>query len=162
PGRLAGGETMTTASDRVVEALARLSRHSEERPEPSRTPPLSIALSRQAGSRGAEIARAVGERLGWPVYDHELLERIAPAKGLHQHLLEKLDERYISWLEEVIAGFNTHSTIREYGYITHLVQQFASLSKVGHCILVGRGAPHVLPAETTFRVRVIAPLKNRV
>ncbi len=34
-----------------------------------------IAVSRQVGARGATVARAVGARLGWPVYDHELLDR---------------------------------------------------------------------------------------
>jgi hypothetical protein len=39
--------------------------------------PFTIALSREAGTYGAAMAREVGNRLGWPVYDSELLGRIA-------------------------------------------------------------------------------------
>lgn len=153
---------MVSASDRVVETLARLYRHAEDRPEAKKSPPLTVALSRQAGSRGADIARAAGERLGWSVYDHELLKRIAEEKGLHERLLHQLDERHVGWLEEMISSFGSQGSGREHAYITHLLQQFASLARAGHCVIVGRGAAHVLPSETTLRVRVVAPLAKRV
>ena len=38
---------------------------------------LTITLSREAGVPVEAIAQAVAARLGWTVYDHELLERIA-------------------------------------------------------------------------------------
>ena len=37
----------------------------------------NIAISRETGAGGGAIARMVGHRLGWKVYDHELLEAIA-------------------------------------------------------------------------------------
>jgi hypothetical protein len=150
-------------SDRVVEALARLNRHADtlatKKGEPG---PVTIALSRQAGSRGAEIARAVGAQLGWPVYDHELLDLIAETKGVNHRLLEYLDERYVGWLEETVRSFCTREGGRDGVYIKAMVELLASLGKAGHCIIVGRGAPHILPAETTLRVRVIAPRASRV
>src|SRR6516162_5248086 len=95
--------------------------------------PLTIALSRQAGSRGAEIARAAGARLGWPVYDHELLKIIAAEKGLHSRLVEQLDERGVSWLEGIILAFGTREGGREGTYLRALLELFGSLSKIGHC-----------------------------
>jgi len=151
------------ASDRYVEALARLQRHATshtgERPL---HPPTSIAISRQAGSRGAEVARLVGEELGWPVYDHEILQRISQEKGLHARLLERLDERHAGWLEEMVTDFCVGGTGREMGYLRSLLELFASLSEQGHCVIVGRGAPHVLPAESTLRVRTVAPREDRI
>ena len=38
---------------------------------------LAIAVSREAGARGGTIARLVGRRLGWQVYDQDLLEYMA-------------------------------------------------------------------------------------
>src|SRR5690242_12897526 len=42
---------------------------------PPRTGPaaMTIAVSREAGARGGTIARRVGRKLGWQVYDQELL-----------------------------------------------------------------------------------------
>src|SRR4051794_41521414 len=37
----------------------------------------NVCISREAGAGGGTIARVVGTRLGWKVYDHEILEAIA-------------------------------------------------------------------------------------
>jgi cytidylate kinase len=164
---------MSVTTNRGFESLTRLRDcldaqvyHEREgrpkaRPE-KEVPPLTIALSRQAGSRGAEIARAVGERLGWPVYDHELLDHIAAEKGLSTRLLEQLDERHSGWLEEAVRSFCTTDGARDGYYLRGLLGLLISLGKVGHCVIVGRGAAQVLPPEATLSVRVIAPRGDRI
>jgi hypothetical protein len=140
---------MIGTSDRVVETLARLNHFVDEhrsRVKAGTTPPLTIAVNRQAGSRGADIARLAGARLGWPVYDHELLERIAAEKGLHARLVEQLDERRLSWVEGIIVAYASAGG-REGAYLQALLQLFGSLGKMGHCIIVGRGAAHALPPQ---------------
>lgn len=152
-------------SDQFVKTLAHLERYADRQPEPTAAPgvpPLTIAMSRQAGARGAAIARLVGARLGWPVYDHELLTRIAEEKGLHRRLLERLDERQVSWLEEVVNSFVVTDGGRDGAYLRNLLEQLALLGRAGHCVIVGRGSTQVLPQETTLRVRVIAPRPFRV
>lgn len=154
---------ISLASDRFVEALARMQREAEKpKVDTPRRPPPSIAISRQAGSGGAEIAALVGELLGWPVYDHELLKRIAEEKGLQKRLVERLDERHGGWLEEMITDFCIGGGSKEIGYLRSLLGQFATLSEQGHCVIVGRGGAQVMPAQTTLRVRVIAPRSDRI
>jgi cytidylate kinase len=153
---------MLHTPDRVVEALARLHHYAETQHPVSQVPPLSVAISRQSGSRGSSIAQVVGARLGWPVYDHELLTRIAEEKGLSARLLEHLDERCHTWMEKILSSFSTESNDLDAVYLKHLVQMLMSLGNVGHCIIVGRGATHVLPIESTLRVRVVAPHAFRV
>src|SRR6516165_1938589 len=58
----------------------------------------TVALTREAGTQGTAVAREVGRLLGWNVYDHELLERIAQDMGLRSSLLETVDERQQGWL----------------------------------------------------------------
>jgi hypothetical protein len=155
---------MIGTSDRMVETLARLNHYVDEhrsRLKGDITPPLTVAINRQAGSRGAEIARLAGARLGWPVYDHELLERIAAEKGLHARLVEQLDERRLTWLQSLVVAYSRDGG-REGAYLQALLELFGSLSKIGHCIIVGRGAAHVLPPETTLRVRITADRAARV
>ena len=60
-----------------------------------RTPPaFTITLSREAGTLATSVAQEVGRRLGWQVYDHELLERIAQEMHVRTALLDSVDERH--------------------------------------------------------------------
>jgi hypothetical protein len=99
--------TDATTLSRLTEAMARAQRHwqarAQEAPPADPAAPaaagFTVALTREAGALGTTIAHALGERLGWPVYDHELVERIAREMGLRASLLESVDERRRHWLE---------------------------------------------------------------
>ncbi|HEY2251301.1 MAG TPA: cytidylate kinase-like family protein, partial [Planctomycetaceae bacterium] len=124
--------------------------------------PLSIAISRVTGTRGPAVARSVGELLGWPVYDHELLDLVARDLNVRAKVLADLDERHVTWLQECVEAFAAVPAVRESKYVQHLIKVMMSLAERGHNVIVGRGGPFVLPAATTLRVRLIAPLDDRV
>ncbi len=128
----------------------------------SSTPAFTVTLAREAGAPGSAVAHEVGRRLGWPVYAHELLERIATEHNLRVSLLESLDERRQSWLTECMEAFAQNEHLGETVYVHHLIQTLLSLGALGCCVIVGRGAAHLLPASTTLRVRLIAPVEDRV
>jgi hypothetical protein len=151
-----------SATDHIVDALSRLEQFTQSHADRNRPPAITVALSRQAGSQGPEIAQAVGRRLDWPVYDQELLTHIAAQKGLQQRLLESLDERSVGWIEELVASFCTQSGSLGSIYLVSMLKLLAALSKAGSCVIVGRGAAHVLPPETTLSVRLVAPREVRV
>jgi len=125
-------------------------------------PACSIAISRERGAGGGAVARAVGAKLGWPVYDRELLERISDETGLRTELLESLDEKRSHWLVEVLEAFGGVRTISGPTYAHRIAECMLALSPHGHSVIVGRGATGVLPAATTLRVRLCAPLEDRV
>src|SRR5262249_21360502 len=58
----------------------------------------TVAVSREAGSRGASIGRRVARQLGWQVYDQELLEYVAQDGPLHQELIDGLPPAAAAWL----------------------------------------------------------------
>src|SRR5262249_8181983 len=122
----------------------------------------TIAIAREAGAPGTSVAREVGRRLGWLVYDHELLERIAHEMGLRVSLLASIAEGRVSWLEEAGEQFAAVPIIGENSYVRHLIETILSLGTHGQCIIVGRGAPHILPPETTLRVRLIGLREDRI
>ncbi len=151
--------------ERVVGGVAGAQQHWQTRQREaasSPTPAFTITVAREAGASGTKVAQEVGRRLGWQVYDHELLERIAAVHGLRVSLLESLDERRQSWLVESMEGFSQQGHIGETGYVHHLTQTFLSLAAHGACVIVGRGAGLVLPPATTLRVRLMAPVEARV
>jgi cytidylate kinase len=156
-----------SALDRAVERAfldweARRRIAAAERANVAVVPGWTVALAREAGTQGTAVAHEVGRRLGWNVYDHELLEKIAREMGLRTNLLESVDERKVSWLQEALENFMAVPMVSESAYVRHLIETVLALGSLGRCVIVGRGAAHVLPIETTLRVRLVAPLKDRV
>jgi cytidylate kinase len=123
---------------------------------------VTIALSREAGSHGAEVARAAGALLDWPVYDGELLRMIAEKYGLTHWAASSLDEHYVGWLESLARGIGSYDRSQAGTYLRGLRELLDALGRMGRCVIVGRGAAHTLPRETTVSVRVVGPLKWRV
>jgi cytidylate kinase len=129
----------------------------------------TVALSREAGTQGTAVAEEVGRLLEWHVYDHELLERIAQDMSLRTNLLESIDERRQSWLLETAEAFSSAPArgdwaplVTESSYVHHLIKIVLALGLHGECVIVGRGAPFILPAPTALRVRLISPVKERI
>jgi len=154
----------------VASTLEHLWNHWETRrtssvADASDVPPASavtIAVAREAGTPGTSLAREVGHRLGWPVYDHELVEHIAQEMGLRASLLESVDEKHVSWLLESIESLAGAPGTNQHTYVRRLVETMLALSMHGHCVIVGRGAAQILPSLSTLRVRLVAPLEDRI
>jgi cytidylate kinase len=125
-------------------------------------PAFTIALSREAGTNGLPIAQALGERLGWEVYDRELLQKIAEEIGLRAEVLEAVDVRRQGWLQECLEAFASFRALSAGAFVRHLVEMLLALASHGRCVLIGRGAAQVLPAATTLRVRLVGPVEERV
>lgn len=125
-------------------------------------PAMTIALTRESGTQGTSVARAIGERLDWPVYGYELVEMIAQKAGLRTSLLETFDERQKSWLLECVEGFTSTPGLSEIGYARQLAETILSLGTLGRCVIVGRGAAQILPQKTTLRVRLVGLLSDRI
>jgi hypothetical protein len=157
--------------DRLGETLGHLCRHWKEKrtaaanrldPGMATTQFLTIALSREAGTQGTAVGHEVGTRLGWPVYDHEILERISKDMGVRTSLLESIDEQRISWLREAFESLFTVPIVSDLAYVHHLAKTILALGADGNCIIVGRGSAFILPPATTLRVHLMAPRKDRI
>ena len=130
--------------------------------EPITPHAFSIALSREAGTQATAVAQEVGRLLGWHVYDHELLEKIAQDMGLRTNLLESVDERRQNWLAEALQVLMSVSFASESDFAHHLIKTVLALGTHGECVLVGRGAAFILPPATTLRVRLVGSVQERV
>jgi len=150
-----------------VSTLERVNRYLEENPHPHRLSPgenrpFTIALSREAGTDGTGVAQELARRLNWTVYDHELVEKVASEMGLQARLVEGLDERWVGWLQEAFDGLLAGSSVNQSAYVKHLSRTLLALSARGGCVIVGRGAAQILPPQTTLRVRLVGPLRERI
>jgi cytidylate kinase len=122
---------------------------------------LTIAISREAGAPGSEVAEHLSKRLDWPVYDREILDMISQQSGLRTELLATMDEHDPYWLQEAITSFGYPGELSSAGYVRILRRVLATLAAHGNCIVVGRGATAQLPPTTTLRIRIVEPLEIR-
>jgi cytidylate kinase len=119
---------------------------------------LTIAVSREAGARGATIARRVAGKLGWQVCDQELMEHMAQDGVIRQGLLDGLSPDGAAWLEARLAALH----LGHEAAVHNLARLVLALGAQGEVVLIGRGAGCILPPETTLHVRIVAPLEERI
>jgi cytidylate kinase len=116
-----------------------------------------LLVSRECGSGGGQIARQAGERLGWNVYDRELVEQIAQVAHERRRLIESVDEHVRSYWDELL----TNEGVTTESYLQYLLEVVMSLGHHGEVVIMGRGAHYLLPSGCALRVRVVAPLELR-
>ncbi|HEX5269194.1 MAG TPA: cytidylate kinase-like family protein [Gemmataceae bacterium] len=123
---------------------------------------LTVAISREAGSRGGSIGRRAARKLGWQVYDQELLEYVSQDGPMHQDLIDALPPGAADWLGRRLEQLVREQSVSQHPSILRLARAILALAAQGSVVLIGRGAGLLLPAETTLHVRVLAPLADRV
>jgi cytidylate kinase len=121
-----------------------------------------VTVSREPGSGGRIVAQKLAERLGFVVFHQEVLHEMAKEAKISERVLQSLDERGLSILEDWIASLVDSQHLWPDEYLHHLMHVIGTIGKLGQAVVVGRGANFILPAERRFRVRIIAPRKLRV
>jgi cytidylate kinase len=132
-----------------------------------------LTVSNQYGSGGSQIARIVGDRLQWPVWDKEIVRKIAEEYQVAETDVDDKDERRTSVLERVVGvlgvgGFATAYNMLPPGIdddrLLHMTRTIVEdIARTGRAIIVGRGGNHILAKRPrTLHVFVFAPLEARV
>ncbi|MCU0302725.1 MAG: cytidylate kinase-like family protein [Thermoanaerobaculales bacterium] len=121
-----------------------------------------VTISREAASGGVEVARRIGERLGWAVLDKELVNGLAEDLKLEPRLLELMDETRSNWFSETLLNLFHSRLVLQDSYVDLLGKVVALAASAGRVVIVGRGANLILPREHGLRARVVAPLEHRV
>src|SRR5947208_8368532 len=122
---------------------------------------LTIAISRETGARGGTIGRRVGRKLGWQVYDQELLGYLVQESSVQQGLRESLSPEASRWLDEQLQAHLATGRLDDNPPILSLARLSLTLGAQGRVVLIGRGAGFLLPRETTLHVRLVAPFEDR-
>jgi len=121
----------------------------------------NVCISREAGAGGGTIGRLVAKRLGWKVYDHELLEAISQRMELSVDEVRVFDELAPSVVQDWILPLREEHYAPQEAYLDHLAKLQEAIGRAGQSVLVGRGANFLLPRDEILSIRVIAPLKAR-
>jgi hypothetical protein len=121
-----------------------------------------VAISRQAGAGGSQIAFVVGQRLGWPVLDKNLLDQVAQRFHESRTMLDLVDETPSNWVIDVLGTWMDHKIVTHEKYVAHMGRIVLSAAQRGHMVLVGRGGQFLLPRDKTLAVRIVASEKYRI
>ncbi len=121
-----------------------------------------LLISREKGAGGNTLAQLVGRRLGWQVFNNEIVDEIAQKAHVRRQLIESLDERDQSTIQGIIGQMLNPQEIGTSGYLVLLKQIVLTLGHHGDVIIVGRGARYILPSQFGLSVRMVAPIEARI
>ncbi len=121
-----------------------------------------LLISRERGSGGGLIAHLAGKRLGWHVFDREVVDEIAQLAHVRQQLIESADSATrANWEEDAWEPELQPEDIGCEHYLQCLRQVVRTLGHHGDVVILGRGAQYLLPPKCALRVRVEAPFEAR-
>ncbi|HUT12465.1 MAG TPA: cytidylate kinase-like family protein [Thermoguttaceae bacterium] len=121
-----------------------------------------VTVSREEGAGGGEIARGVGKKLNWEVFDKNLLDRVSQRYHLSHPMLKLVDEVRSNWVHDVLGTWMDRQVVPPEKYVACLRGVVLTAARHGHVVLVGRGAQFLLPRDKGLAVRIIAPKKFRI
>jgi hypothetical protein len=81
-----------------------------------------LLISREKGAGGNTVARLVGKRLGWQVFNNEIVDEIAQKAHVRRQLIESLDERDQATIQDTIGQLLNPQEIGTSGYLGYLKQ----------------------------------------
>ena len=125
-----------------------------------------INIGRQFGSGGRRIAEALGNRLGIPVYDNELIVEAAQKSGFSKELFKRRDEHKSNFtLSNFLGSINRYGSTESYLNDNRLFQiqsdVILELAQQGPAVFVGRASDYVLRNMDCLDVFITAPLEIR-
>jgi len=117
-----------------------------------------LTIGNIVGAGGNDVAATLGEELGWPVFDRQILTAMAGDHELRARLYRTMDERDLGWFESIFRALMLEE-FRKDDYFHRLVETVLVLARKGPAIFVGRAADLILPEGKGFRVKLIASLE---
>lgn len=133
-----------------------------------------LTISHQYGSGGSRIARELGRRFGWSVWEKEIVRKIATQYKVAEEYVEAKDERVDSFIERMVGlfgmgGFESTYEIPPPLWLTdaQLARMTRTIieevAKEGNAIIVNRASNLVLAHHPgALHVFLLAPLEVRI
>lgn len=121
-----------------------------------------ITVSREPGSGGRFVAQELAAELELDLFHGEIVQELAKSADMSNKLLETLDEKAISLLDDWIATLVDRRHLWPDQYLQHLMKVIGTIGEHGRAVIVGRGANFILPPAGKFSVRIVAPFEARI
>jgi cytidylate kinase len=116
--------------------------------------PIVITVSRDYGAGGEEVAEKLADCLGIPVYDQEILDRVAERAKVNSLYFKPHDENVSAGISTFLYSLLAGATADMQTYRRALYDVVLNLAKQ-NCLLIGRGAHLILRGKRCFRLRIV-------
>lgn len=128
-----------------------------------------ITISRQFGSGGRSIAKAVAEKLGYEYYDKEIIDNVAVETGFSKDFVAKKGEEapgksVLSYGFETMGAPGIMNGMTMHDYLWTVQRQIiCKIADAGKpCVIVGRSADYILrDREDILNVFISADMEFR-
>jgi cytidylate kinase len=119
-----------------------------------------IAVSRELGAGGTDIAKLVAQELDFAYYDRELIDEVAEQLESDREHVERQETGPHDAVSDILLSFMDRRHVPDTVYLRSLVRVLHRVAQEGRVVIVGRGAGCVLSGA--LRVRIVAPVDVRV
>jgi len=133
-----------------------------------------ITISRQFGAGGKTLGEMVSEKLGYTLYDKELIQMIAEKAKVSENGIEFIEKEARGKFGVFLSGMvpkaiadlkgkkKSEDTIDEEVYIDVLNDIFTKIAEEGNAVIIGRGGQYVLKKnKDVFHVLATARKEDR-
>ena len=121
-----------------------------------------IAISRDPGSGGKVIAKKIASKLGWQLFDKNLMTKLSTELQIPANELVNIDEHGRTWIIDLFNSIFNPDYVSDLRYILQLKKLLIHSAKQGDLVILGRGANLILPPDRCLRVRITASRKTRI
>lgn len=125
-----------------------------------------INIGRSFGSAGGHIGHAIGQKLGIPFYDNELISRVAEENGYSKGIFDRAEEKSLFSFSSFFAS--SRLGYMDGGYVNDNVlfgiqsEVIKTVAAKGDAIFIGRCADYILRDLDCLNVFVTAPEQHRI
>ena len=125
-----------------------------------------INIGRSFGSGGGFVGQAIGKKLGIPVYDNELISKVAEESGYSKSLFSGEEKRSLFSVSSFFASGRL--SYLDSGYVNDNVmfkiqsEVIRSIAEKGDAVIIGRCADYILRDLKCLDVFVCAPMDYRI
>ena len=125
-----------------------------------------INVGRSFGSGGGYVGQAIGRILGIPVYDNELISKVAEESGYSKSLFAGEEKRSLFSVSSFFASGRL--SYLDSGYVNDNVmfniqsEVIRSIAQKGDAVIIGRCADYILRDLKCLDVFVCAPMEFRI
>lgn len=121
-----------------------------------------VTISRESGSLGLALGRRIAARLGFTFWDQEIVTAVAERLHIDPRKVMALDEHAPGAVDVFLTALRLAQGGLAHDYRAQLRVLLASIGHHGGAVVVGRGAHCALLASQALKVRLVAPLEQRI
>jgi len=122
----------------------------------------NLTISQQSASHGLELGKAVAKRLGWQLYDKEIVNYISDNTHVRKHMVELFDEKTRSEMDTLISTVMDKNAINKEIYFKQLTKTIVTLGRHGNAVIIGRGGNFILPDSFALKICVLRDFSDRI